>query len=242
MLTERLRSILAAIPPGSKVADIGSDHGYLPISLVKRGDPRPIATEHLIGPYQQCLANVQGYNYDVDVRFGDGLEPIASDEVDLVVIAGMSGQTITKILADSLDKVINIPSFILQPMVGADFLRQFIAANQFSFKNEWVSLEGDKFYQFIWMIPQREETFSEQLICAYAGINQETLLNIGPKLLLNTGPLTGQLLINLRNKHQEILARLDPNKHGARYEQVSYELAQLNEVVKCHTKLVTAHS
>lgn len=154
ILKERLRKIAEIIPLNSKVADIGADHAYLPIFLVKNNiSPYVIAVEAKWGPYKRALNNVQKYECEekIEVRLGRGLEPILPGEIDLAVIAGMGGETIKEILMESKGKLEVIQSFILQPMKNLCKLRKFLLENYFEFKDEVVVKEEEKFYE-IWRV------------------------------------------------------------------------------------------
>ena len=102
MLDERLKTVAALVRPGSRVADIGTDHGYLPVYLVKEGIcPRAIAADLRSGPLESARRHVTaaGLSDRIDLRLGDGLTPIEPQEVDDMIIAGMGGETIAGILA-----------------------------------------------------------------------------------------------------------------------------------------------
>lgn len=102
MLDIRLQKVAALVRPGSRLADIGTDHAYLPTALVQRGVcPTAIASDVRPGPVQAARRTVEaaGLNDKIDVRLGDGLEPIRPDEAEDIVIAGMGGETIAAILA-----------------------------------------------------------------------------------------------------------------------------------------------
>ncbi|MDR1495476.1 MAG: class I SAM-dependent methyltransferase [Clostridiales Family XIII bacterium] len=125
--TERIRGIASYIDAGESVADIGSDHGYLPIWLARAGvSPRVILTDIAKGPLAIARANAGSYGL-TDCRLGDGLAPLAPGEVDVVVVAGMGGETIIDILGANLTKTASFAKFILQPRTKADLLRSWLS-------------------------------------------------------------------------------------------------------------------
>jgi tRNA (adenine22-N1)-methyltransferase len=154
MLPARLQSILDNIPEDVSVADIGSDHAYIPIGLWKRGNPGPIiATEVKKGPYNQALKSILDSNAEVELRLGDGLEPIKSGEVDWIVIAGMGGHTIMKILEQSETILPSFKAFLLQPMFKTEELRKKVVELGLFIQREWVVNERKKCYDFMIVVP-----------------------------------------------------------------------------------------
>ena len=102
MLSKRLRKIADMVDGGSKLADIGTDHAYLPVYLMKEKKIlSAVAGDIHYGPYKTAYNFVRNNNMDnsIDVRIGDGLTILNPGETDVLVIAGMGGATIVKILA-----------------------------------------------------------------------------------------------------------------------------------------------
>jgi tRNA (adenine22-N1)-methyltransferase len=124
--SDRIRKIASYVSAGESVADIGSDHGYLPIWLVREDVcSRVIITDVAEGPLAIARANVRSYGL-TDCRLGDGLAPLAPGEVDAVVIAGMGGETMRDILGADPAKTASFAKFILQPRTKADLLRAWL--------------------------------------------------------------------------------------------------------------------
>ena len=97
MIDNRIKAIENFVQAGSFVADIGADHGYLAIELIKSGRARKvIATEKNLGPFEALSKNISGFN--IEARLGDGLQVLTAGEIDTICIAGMGGALITKIL------------------------------------------------------------------------------------------------------------------------------------------------
>jgi len=100
-LSARLAAVASLIPPGSRLVDVGTDHARLPVFLLAEGIcPFVIATDISPGPLEAARRGARraGITSGLDLRLGDGLEAVFSDEVDTVVIAGMGGETIAGIL------------------------------------------------------------------------------------------------------------------------------------------------
>src|SRR5688572_1442382 len=111
-LSKRLKEVAAFLPRGAWFADIGSDHAYLPCFICS-GDStsKAIAGEVNRGPFESAQKNVRklGLEHQIEVRLGDGLEVIhLSDQIKQLVIAGMGGGLITKILVEGKDKLVSV--------------------------------------------------------------------------------------------------------------------------------------
>jgi tRNA (adenine22-N1)-methyltransferase len=151
-LKSRLKMIADMIPIGSKVCDIGTDHAYLPIYLVKKGIcQKVIACDVTIGPVEVAKKNVEQRKLaaNIEVRLGYGLEPISKGEADVIIIAGMGGILTKEILSRDMDKVIGAKRLILQPMSDAETLREYLYLNGFDIIDESLAAEGEKLYNII---------------------------------------------------------------------------------------------
>ena len=148
MLTPRLNLIKNQVK-GTSVADIGTDHGFVPIELVKEGIcQRAIASDINIGPANIAKANIEKEGLPIEVRVGGGLSVIAKGEVEEIIIAGMGGKLISTILSDNMD-IAKSARLILQPMNAQYELRKFLTENKFSIEHEDLALEGFKVYNVI---------------------------------------------------------------------------------------------
>lgn len=117
-LGPRLNGIASLISFKTRLADIGTDHAYLPIALCEQGKiERAIAIDIHKGPYQSALAAVQNHKLDnkIDVRLGNGLYPLMPGEIDTLTLAGMGGRTILEILFARPDILLEISDLIVQP-------------------------------------------------------------------------------------------------------------------------------
>jgi tRNA (adenine22-N1)-methyltransferase len=125
--TDRIRKLASYINVGESVADVGPDHGYLPILLIREGvSTRVIMTDIAEGPLAIARGNAIKYGVTIDCRFGDGIAPLSPGEVDTVVIAGMGGETIISIMSADLAKTASFTKFILQPRTKVEDLRAWL--------------------------------------------------------------------------------------------------------------------
>lgn len=178
-LSSRLEAVVKYIPYGFTVADIGSDHAYLPCHVVKKGSvPFAIAGEVVEGPYQSARKNVQaeGLTEQISVRMGSGLEVIDPGEVDCVTIAGMGGALITSILESGKDKLVGVKRLILQPNISAISIREWFLQNGWELKDEDILEEDGKIYEIL--VAEKGDP-----ILSY-GDQLESGLLMGPFLLL----------------------------------------------------------
>jgi tRNA (adenine22-N1)-methyltransferase len=148
-LSPRLAAVADLVPFGSVVADIGTDHAYLPLSLMQKGHiPYAIATDMREGPLQNAAksANTYGFADKISLRLGNGLDPVGVDEASCIVMAGMGGETIASILENG-----TVPNdaraFILQPMTKFEVLRRFLAQNGFGITSWRLAREGRHIYE-----------------------------------------------------------------------------------------------
>lgn len=156
-LSDRLQKIADFIEPGESVADIGTDHGFLPAALWESGkSPRVILSDVNAGPLEKAKANLERYfpDKEFDLRIGSGLRTLESAEVDTVVIAGMGGLLISDILGDDLEKSKTYRKLILQPRNAQDKLRAWLLENGFVIREEALVRERKYLCEIIVAMPK----------------------------------------------------------------------------------------
>lgn len=137
-LDPRLRLCAEFVRDGAKMADVGTDHAYLPVWMEKQGRIRSVvAADVRSGPLEKARENLERYRTErITVRHSDGLREICPEEADDIVIAGMGGELIARILSEA--SWIRQPEkhLILQPMTCARELREFLLQNSFAIVRE----------------------------------------------------------------------------------------------------------
>lgn len=151
-LTPRLQAIADQVPQGSRLADIGTDHGYLPVWLLLNGKiPSAIASDLREGPLNRARETARqfGQTERISFRLCGGLAEIREEEAEIIVIAGMGGETIAAIL-DAAPWT-RRSKLLLQPMTGLPELRQWLQHNGYSIEEERIIREGKHLYS-IWNV------------------------------------------------------------------------------------------
>lgn len=156
-LGDRLLTIANMIEDGETVADIGTDHGYLPIHLLLESrSPSAILTDISGGSLNKarinCAEMLHGQKYDL--REGDGLEILEPGEVDAVVMAGIGGLLTIEILDWDLEKSRSFKKLIMQPRNNGGALRKYLAVNGFSLDEFRIVPEGERFCEVMRVIPK----------------------------------------------------------------------------------------
>ncbi|OYS45578.1 SAM-dependent methyltransferase [Limosilactobacillus reuteri] len=192
-LSARLACVASLVPAGARVADIGSDHAYLPAALVLDGKINfAIAGEVVKGPYENAVHEIKGHQLEGQVipRLADGLAAIEpADKVDTITIAGMGGSLIASILEKGKNKLTEIKRLVLQPNVGESQLREWLMNNHYQIMTEKIIEEDNHIYEII---------VAEPSVVPFRYSKYE--LDFGPFLLENKGPV-------FKKKWQEYLQR-----------------------------------
>ena len=150
-LTPRLQAIAEQVPQGARLADVGTDHGYLPVWLLRSGRiDGAIAADLREGPLNRAreTAGRFGVTERISFRLCGGLSAIRPEEVDTVVIAGMGGETIISIL-EAAPWTKEGTLLLLQPMTGSAELRLWLQEHGYQITGERIAREGEKLYNIL---------------------------------------------------------------------------------------------
>lgn len=219
---ERLHVIAGLLVPGQPAADIGADHALLAIYLVdKHIAPRVIATELGDGPYRRLCRAVKASSYadQIEVRQGNGLQPLMAGEVTSVIVAGMGGETIAQILSHDWGKASSFTRFVLQPMSRPGALRGMLAAQGWELREEKLVWENRRFFSIMEVVPggrpynltplemEAGPILLRQkgsLAQAYRQQLQKNYQHLRDSLLLSKNRPNHQLLIEVEDKLREL--------------------------------------
>lgn len=151
-LSKRLGTIVGFIDKNKKVADIGTDHGFVPNFIVNEEiSDFVISSDISKNSLLKSVELTKEYKNEDKIinRIGPGLEVLSISEVDIAIIAGMGGLLISEIIKDSWDIAINLDKLILQPMQAKKELREFLVNNGFEIIDEKIVFEDRKYFEII---------------------------------------------------------------------------------------------
>ncbi|MFD0943569.1 tRNA (adenine(22)-N(1))-methyltransferase [Savagea faecisuis] len=163
-LSKRLQYVASYVPEGVRLADIGSDHAYLPCYLMERGQiEHAVAGEVVKGPFESAERNVRehGFSDKIDVRLANGLQAIhEEDAIHTVTIAGMGGPLIAQILESGEKHLATVERIIAQPNIHARPIREWAVSNNWKLIDEAIMKEDGKIYEIL-VLERGEATYSE---------------------------------------------------------------------------------
>lgn len=226
-LSRRLQALAAFIPVGSRVADIGTDHAFLPCYLLKTGiSPLAIGVEVKEGPFLSACRTVSAYRLEerISIRLGDGLIPVQPGEVDVVILAGMGGNTMLEILERSPQVVEGLRGLVLQPMNGAEHVRSWLAESEWTIVAEDLLLEDGHYYQIIKATKGK----------GYIPVEME--LYYGPLLIANRHQLLPELIEKDILALQDIKEQLAKSQSGealSRFRELEQRVQLMKELKEC---------
>ncbi|MDT2760168.1 tRNA (adenine(22)-N(1))-methyltransferase [Enterococcus xiangfangensis] len=227
-LSNRLQKAAEFVPPAAILADIGSDHAYLPVALMLQEKiSYGIAGEVVTGPYESAKRQVakNGLEEKIAVRLADGLEAVElADHVSAITICGMGGVLIRDILQRGKDKnrLSGKERLILQPNVGERQLRQWLVAEGYQIVDEAMIEENHKIYEII--VAEKTKTIPDY--------SAEELF-FGPVLLVEKSPIFIKKWQHKLSKSETILASLHQSDQDVaeKIKEVAQEIEWIKEVL-----------
>ncbi|WP_334332781.1 MULTISPECIES: tRNA (adenine(22)-N(1))-methyltransferase [unclassified Companilactobacillus] len=221
LLSKRLQAVYQMVDKDTRVADIGSDHAYLPVELITdQVADFAIAGEVAPGPMSRSKEDVEkfGLSKKIDVRLGDGLAVInAEDEIDTVVIAGMGGILIQKILSQATpEQLSHVETLVLQPNIGEPLVRHWLVDNNFEIIDEDIVEEDHHVYEII----------KAQKVSQTKPLNAAQFL-MGPILMQKKTPT---FLAKWQHKLNSFQKAVENMKHAKKIDQAKIDL--MNQDIK----------
>ncbi len=207
-LSKRMRAVASMVTPGSVLADIGTDHAYVPISLVQRKKiPAAIAMDINKGPLKRACEHISMCQLEdyIETRLSDGVKKLKVGEVDSILIAGMGGELLIRIISEGMMVCRNVKELILQPQSDLEKVRQFLRKKKFKIVDEDMVIEDGKYYPMIKVIPVEEDNLWDIL--------PEEVIRpcdmYGPILLKNGNPSLRKYLVKQHKQLNKILKELE---------------------------------
>lgn len=231
LLSDRLKAVAEMITPGIPVADIGCDHAYLPIYLVRENiSPYVVACDVNAGPVIRAQENIEDVDLaeNIDVRQGDGLSVLTPGEVKSVVLAGMGGKLMIRILSDGEDVLEKVSEVIMEPQSDVAALRHFLQDSGFRIISEDMISEEGKFYPII------------KAVHGTMDWDREIYFRYGKILLREENPVLHEFLLIEKEYCSNLLRELSENEDiphvFVRMEEVKTDLALNTDALQLVTE------
>lgn len=226
-LSKRLKFIANHIEKCKSIADIGTDHGYIPIYAVKNNlCESAIASDINKDPVRKSKLNIslEGLSEKIETRLGGGLEPIKTKEVDGIIIAGMGGNLIRDILEEGKNKLSFFKFIILQPAQNPEVLREYLYNNGYKILEEDLCFDDGIYYELFKVVKNNEEHTKVDNI----------FYEFSPILLKKKHPLMVPYLESKEEKYKKILGFIKDDSESAkkRKEEVKEKLNFIESLKK----------
>ena len=226
-LSKRMRMSASMVMSHGILADVGTDHGYVPIALLKEQKIKgAIAMDINKGPLARAKEHVAaaGLEEYIQTRLSDGVLALKPGEADSILIAGMGGELMLHILSEGKDVCDNAQELILQPQSEIHRVREYLRENQYRIVDEDMVLEDEKYYTAIRTV---RDTSGESLVC---GASPQPIEDrYGPVLLQKAHPV---LKMYLDLQHTRLTQILNGLKAQPESEKISTRMAEIKEKLK----------
>lgn len=224
-LSKRLNAVAALVTPGNRLADVGTDHGYIPIFLVERGVvPGAVAMDVNRGPLLRAREHIEkeGLEGKIETRLSDGLKELGPDEADTAVIAGMGGALNVSILEAGTEALAGLKELILQPQSEIARVRRWLEENGWQILDEDMVEEGGKYYPMMKAAPGRQRPLREADAC------------YGPVLLEKKHPCLMRYLLWEQSVKEDVLHRLEwaEGEKGEKRRQEVLHILERNRLAR----------
>lgn len=229
-LSKRLQTVADMIQGRGAVADIGTDHAYIPIYLILSGKTEyAIAMDVRRGPLLRASENIKSYQLEdkIEVRLSDGLENLSDDEVEIIVIAGMGGALMARILCDGSHALLTKKELILQPQSELYKVRKQLHAMEYRIVEEKMLIDEGKFYTVIRALGG-EEFYEREMEYDYGKYlleqRDEVLLQFLQKELASLEKIETNLLCHQTEGAKRRLEEIEREKQKVKEALSIYEM------------------
>ena len=200
-ISKRLEAVASFVEQGSVIADVGCDHGYIPIYLYQKGMiPKAIAMDVNKGPLERAEIHIREYGLGeyITTRLSDGVCALKPNEADAVVIAGMGGALMEKIIEEGEETLKSVSYLILQPQSEIQKVRKYLRENDFKIIEEKMVFEDGKYYPMMKAVPSSNISKNENKLYD----------RFGEYLLETKNPVLEKYLKHQLIKNEQILKGL----------------------------------
>lgn len=224
-ISRRLKAVAALVSPGLVLADVGCDHGYIPIYLIQKGQiPRAIAMDINQGPLLRAREHIREWGLEtyIETRLSDGLKALEPGEAQCLVIAGMGGPLMERILTQGAPVLKDMKELILQPQSEIGHFRQFLAENGYRIIEEDMVEEEKKYYPMMKAV-QGSMNYTKKAEYLY-----------GKKLLEKRHPVLREFLEKEDRASRELLKKLtqvETSSAEKRKEELQEEIRDRKEAL-----------
>ena len=167
-LSKRLQAVADLVSDGLVVADVGTDHGYIPIYLIEtKKSPKAFAMDVNKGPLLRAKEHIaeHGLTSSIETRLSDGVRALKKGECECVVVAGMGGALTIKIMEEGKDIFRDLKEFVLQPQSELQKVRAYLYQNAYSIVEENMVLDDGKFYPMFRVINGQSQEYHAIELC-----------------------------------------------------------------------------
>lgn len=231
-LSKRLQAVADLVTPGYTIADVGTDHAYIPIYLVEKGIvQRAVAMDINEGPLNRATEHIKENKLEnqIQTRLSNGLQHLQKGEVDTVILAGMGGNLMINILNEDFNKTNSLKECILQPQSEVFKVRTFLLEKGFLFIEENMVLDDGKYYPMMKVIPPEKIEEIKPVFWS------EIEIRYGKLLLEEKNPILKQFLERESGIRKDILSKLEQVEGihiSERKAELNQELFQIEEGLK----------
>lgn len=245
-LSPRLEKIAEFAENGLRLADVGTDHAFIPIVLLKKGSiPSAYALDIHEGPLKRAAEHLTAYGVRnrVELRLSDGLSAMEPGEAESVLIAGMGGGLMIRILRDAFERAPSpdgrtfrntVKEWIFSPHTEWEEFRKFLLESDLRIVREELVLEECKFY--LVLKASAGDAEAPYLEAQRAGFSPDFCFRFGPLMLLRRDPLLLSFLKREQKKEAEIVAHLirnaaDPSTE-VRRKELQEDLSKISKLIQ----------
>lgn len=231
-ISVRLKTIVSLVTPKNRVADIGCDHGYISIYLVKEEiSPYVIAMDINKGPLERAKENSEKYGVSsyIETRLSDGATGLLEGEVETLICAGMGGRLMIRILEDSIKKVNQMKELILQPQSELEYFRKSLKEMNMTIIKEKMVLEDGKYYPMMKVIPNENHKKKDM-------IHSVVEYKYGAYLLNGKDNVLFDFLTQEMKKYQTIYKSVSESQDGKKNQDrliaIQTEISQIQTAIE----------